>query len=784
MSGYYEIQIVKNMFVTDEKIAHEMIYGYNDTSCIAPHVVTKEILEKYTCELVSKKCKLFVDFERNFEKGQEEEVKQYHKLIKNLLLEKSQSYRYPFVITESIQPLKVSFHIIFQKQFIEKKTFLPEYEDELFTGIFGEHKQYIDTGVYLKNKYFRLPYGIIPPKKMYPHIPIGVFELKEFFLSIPDDIEVTYYPEALNKQFKLLCQEEEKEKDTEIIEVVDTLTKEKIEKMVKSLSPSRFKDTRNWFLLCNIMKSFGLDRELFIEISRKSGYNKFNEKDCVNTWKSNKGDWTSYALLYKWLKEDGISTDDFMKTDKNLFELITLVNKGELTDLRLSEYLYKKLKDDLYFTERGWVFWKNVKWEVGDNNCIMIPLMKLLTDDLVEYYTKKIFKLKERDENDKELLWLEKCKKNVLELQKVKNMKNVIECSKGLFYNSTILNKFNTKPELFSFDNNITYNLRTKEFYPTKREDYILFTCGYDFPERDQNDIDVVNEDIFNSLFYKENINYAKSLLSCLVYGENQNECFIVHQGIGRNGKGLMDNLLQSVLCNYYMPFSPEQFTEYAKDKNRANSELAQSIGKRCVMTTEPESSSSIKTENLKRLTGRDPITAREVHGKSITFKNTFTVNIQSNDLPKFSKVDEALERRMRILNYPYQFVDKDKQERDYQKIIDIGLKDKVRYDNKYRNGMLWILFDFWAETNGYIINNKEADELKQEEINKNNPLTEFLDKYEKGDEFMLIKDLYDKYKKCGYDMKMKDFKANLLLTEFQIKLDKSKGDKIKLKLK
>ena len=797
MSNHYEILIARNIYVLEEKFVEEKIYhSYEDTIRIAPWVATKEILEKYTAELVSKYCKLFIDFERNFKEGEEKETKEYHSLIKNLLLEKHTSFRNPFVFTESIQPLKVSFHIIFQKQKIEKETFLPEYEDELFTDIFGEHKKYFDVDVYKKNKYFRLPYGITPPKKIYPHVPVGEFELRDFFLSLPDETEITYYPEALNKQFKLLCKEEEDTSET-IVENINPLKKEKVEKMITLLSPSRFKDTKNWFLLCNIMKSFDLKRDLFIDISEKSGYSKFNRKDCMNAWKSNKGDWNSYALLYKWLKEDGISTEDFVETDKNLYDLIRLVSKSELTDLRLSEYLYKKLKDDLYYTEKEWIFWKDNRWITGDNKCVMIPLMKLLTDDLVEYYRKKLKKVKEQKEEDEEdedkeeikktkniVLGLQIAISSVLDLQKVKNMKNVIECSKGLFYNENILKKFNTKPELFSFDNNITYNLKTKETYPTKREDYILYTCGYDFPERDQNDIDLVNEDIFNSLFEKENINYSKSLLSSLVYGENINEHYIVHQGIGRNGKGLMDNLLQTVLCNYYIPFSPEQFTEYQKDKNRANSELAQSIGKRCVMTTEPESGSTIKTENLKRLTGRDPITTRELHGKTVCFKNTFTVNIQANDLPKLSKLDEAIEKRMKILHYPFQFVHQDKKVRDYQRIIDVELKDKVRNDTRYRNGLLWILFDTWAENGGMVITNQQADELKQEEMNKSNPLSEFLDKYEESDKFMLISDLYKSHKALGYDMKLKDFKQYLSLSGYEMKIDKSNGDKIKIKMK
>jgi hypothetical protein len=81
----------------------------------------------------------------------------------------------------------------------------------------------------------------------------------------------------------------------------------------------------------------------------------------------------------------------------NLPELIKLVSDSDLTDLRLSEYLFLKLKDDLYYTDQGWIFWKNERWVMGDNKCVMIPLMKLLTDDLVEYFKIKLDKTKDED---------------------------------------------------------------------------------------------------------------------------------------------------------------------------------------------------------------------------------------------------------------------------------------------------------------------------------------------------------------------------------------------------
>jgi len=62
-------------------------------------------------------------------------------------------------MTESIQPRKVSFHVIFYKDTIVRDGFHPEDEQELFSKVVGEANfKNIDESVYGKKKWFRLPY--------------------------------------------------------------------------------------------------------------------------------------------------------------------------------------------------------------------------------------------------------------------------------------------------------------------------------------------------------------------------------------------------------------------------------------------------------------------------------------------------------------------------------------------------------------------------------------------------------------------------------------------------
>lgn len=59
----------------------------------------------------------------------------------------------------------------------------------------------------------------------------------------------------------------------------------------------------------------------------------------------------------------------------------------------------------------------------------------------------------------------------------------------------------------------------------------------------------------------------------------------------------------------------------------------------------------------MKKLTGRDGITSRDVGGSNISFVPRFTVFLQCNSLPSLHKLDEGIQRRINVIDFPFNFV-------------------------------------------------------------------------------------------------------------------------------
>ncbi len=302
--------------------------------------LTKEFLETYGVERLGTKTKLFFDYDRKFK--DDSEAKLHYKEMREQLLGYN-SYRHPVVITESVQPNKVSFHVVFTdpRDAIVRSEFLPEDEKELFSKIVGqENFQYIDDQVYGKKLWFRLPYGTIE-NKPYPHLPLvyntPVPPLRNYVLTIPDESETKDYklcPARLNRQFKQAMNDL---KQSEPIEI-DDKSRTKLELAFSKLNPARFKDYKKWVSLAFLMKSCGMSCESFCELSRNSGYEDYKEKDCKNTFNSIKTEEPKFGLLINWLKEDGVDYKSILYTKAQLKK----ISKHEQSEEQTKDYLIWK----------------------------------------------------------------------------------------------------------------------------------------------------------------------------------------------------------------------------------------------------------------------------------------------------------------------------------------------------------------------------------------------------------------------------------------------------------
>jgi phage/plasmid-associated DNA primase len=753
---------------------------YNTLKQLDVSHLTEKIVKEHHYEfLLTDKTKLFFDYDEK--SSNHDYIIEKRELIKKRLIEHSSKEK--FVFTETDQPDKVSFHVIFKNKYIIRASFLPIDEEELFSKIVGtENFKNIDTSVYGKKTCFRLPYGN-DNIKPFPHRPYGeVVNIADYVLSASDDVETTIYVSQLERSEK-----------TQIEQDVEYTDNSKIIDILKLIHPERFKSFNKWLALMVVCKTHQIPIELFLEISEASGYEKFDDISCRKAWRSCRPS-QSFGLstVIGWAKQDNIDIESFFpRKSPILDELLNgLFAQGDFTHFNVATALYNHYKDNLIYTQQGW-FHYNDKWVVGDKSLIFHPIMKILSSDLSEYI--KTFKIdpemimrdNDNEEEEKESNKAKKALKIKIKLQKSANqlqnssfVKGVLETAQGLFHNDKALDTFDKHPEWFCFKNQVAYNLKTKEFMKIEAKDRILTTCGYNFPERNQNDIDKVMA-LIKTIMPEENVKSLLSALCIFLYGGNVNELFIVFRGEGRNGKGLIISLLKIVLGDYFYSLPTEVLTDQSKGANRPKPELAQCKWARCVMASEPDERAKMVKTTLNLLTGNDEMTVRQLNKEPFSFVPSFTLGMMCNDTPNVSGgINEAIGKRMKFQVFPYTFVEHPQS--DNQKQVDTSLKEKIK-DASWRNGLLFILLDTYFETKGKYITCDDSKEEEKTYAKQNNPLTSFLENYEESKEFIRINVLKQAY---GGEMTTAKFKVFLEQAGMRIQEDKSHGHKVFLKEK
>lgn len=188
-------------------------------------------------------------------------------------------------------------------------------------------------------------------------------------------------------------------------------------KWLGMINLNRFRVRPVWLSLAYMIKSDISDQEdgleLFLKLSEDCGYEQFDDKICSKTFESiiinPEQARLSYFLLKKWLKEDNIlqetesesiaiAQNDISK--KVLNDMIEyLKNQKHITHLNISEIFYKYYSKDYYFTDVGWIKYDDTKgWVKGDDELIIIPLMKQFGKVLMDYAIKC-----EKEDNKKEI---------------------------------------------------------------------------------------------------------------------------------------------------------------------------------------------------------------------------------------------------------------------------------------------------------------------------------------------------------------------------------------------
>jgi P4 family phage/plasmid primase-like protien len=492
--------------------------------------------------------------------------------------------------------------------------------------------------------------------------------------------------------------------------------------ILDGLQSYRFENFKYWFIIACVFVNEKYDLKIFDEYSKKyKGYDKEANDNIINNLRKTENGY-KLATLYFMLKEDNFELWRKLQSErKDFWDFMETFNHYDIASVYYQIYPNKYI-----YSSNQWYSLNNfnVYKQLSDyKNHLFNNITTTIQNIIIEQ--RNLI-----NPSDESYLAKNKLiKKNYNNIGNSTFKKGIIDALCGLYYIENIENKFNDNINVIAFNDKL-YDVKTGKYREITPEDYISVTCGYNAPTNE-----IINKyrDEINKLLYsifneKEVVDYWFTTIGLSLYG-NKSESMYIHTGTGRNGKGLLGNILEKCLGSYYQQADSKLLT--GETKGDTCPTLANAKYTRLLVLSEPDDTNNktykLKTSLVKSITGGDTITVRDLYKSNISYKPKFNVVLQCNTKPEIDKLDRAIEQRLKVIHYPFTFTDNPNNENE--RLIDRSLKDKLSNDEDFIKSFIGILNEYAFKNfklNSIPIPSK-VKEKNDEYFNENNPVKDFL---------------------------------------------------------
>jgi len=316
--------------------------------------------------------------------------------------------------------------------------------------------------------------------------------------------------------------------------------------------------------------------------------------------------------------------------------------------------------------------------------------------------------------------------KEIIDLMKV-NKRIKYDATKNAILNSLKTNlskrldniEFDvSKPYTVCFKNK-AFDIRTGEEIEVHKLDYITFSTGYDYIEPTKEDMHEIG-DIIDSIFPNPEI--KKTYLSTLWTGLSgvRQEKFFIANGGGRNGKGLINELMLKTLGEDYS-YTGHITTLTKELKSGPNPEMAGLDKKRFVKFEEPNDTDQLNLGNIKKITGEGYLNARMCNSNNTKCLLHLTAIFECNQLSKLNgKIDASIVDRFVNIYFSSYFTNDEEELKTNSHAKPINLKYKMlewqekircaffKYIVEEAEKTLYIAEEVKAKTREYLLENDD----------------------------------------------------------------------------
>jgi len=340
--------------------------------------------------------------------------------------------------------------------------------------------------------------------------------------------------------------------------------------------------------------------------------------------------------------------------DKVLREL--KVTKFNLTDTGNSKLIAHLFGDKVRFDHRlnRWLIWNGHIWK-PDINGETQRLAKQTAEERYKYALSI---------NDTEL------KKNTskwaLRSEDNQKINAAISLLKSEHPVADSGDNWDNNPMLLGVLNGIV-DLKTGVLRNGKQEDRITMVAGVNFnPEATCPRWEQFLQEVFEG--DRELIHYIHKSLGYSLTGNMDEQVAFFCYGSGSNGKSVMFQTIREIVGDYGHD-APSSLLEKNRYSTSTNDER-EIEHKRFIVYSETLTSSRLNEQRLKKITGGDAITARQLYEKNATFKPTAKIWMFLNHKPSVSDDSYAFWRRVRLIPFNRTFKAEEREKRLDEKLL------------------------------------------------------------------------------------------------------------------
>jgi phage/plasmid-associated DNA primase len=511
----------------------------------------------------------------------------------------------------------------------------------------------------------------------------------------------------------------------------------------------------NWFKIAGALKHNDYHLNDFISYSKTLS----SKQDCENLWNSIKNEKTmSIFVLENIAKEINYEKYKEWKFNKNVPMFNELIKQP--ADENFAKLFYEYHGDDFLYNNEVVYYFNGLYWTETKTDLRRTYTAKFIKvlDELLLFETKKFAKIEpSSDEHESQRKKLIVINDIIFRMKSNSNIKAVCKDAILPYIENNNVN-FEHNPYIICF-NNVVFDLKTCDFVEPNKYDFMNLSTKYEWKEPTEEEVKEL-ETIIEKILPDENIRTAyMTLLTTGLCGETL-ERFILANGSGGNGKGLLSELFEYTMGDYVYTCNSVLLQE--RQKAGANQEIANMNNKRAVFYREPSDSLPLNSSIIKEITGGNSINARALYSKNTTTHLKATNFLECNSRPTISgDTDDALLRRIIDVEFKSIFTEDEKRV-DEKNSVFKGNKfyKSTEFKEKYKYAFFRILIKYWK---AYMIQDMNIDKFLCKEIkdrteaylqNSNYIFAWFKEKYvvcEDDTEVVKIADIFEEFKFTEY---------------------------------